>query len=173
MKHSRILVTVALPLLAMLILAGCNDDDHKIPFNKEKAREHIITMRLADSMRASFVAGRDTLRTLLANDSTGFYSRFDLANAEMFNRDAIIALLDADGAAGVRIYMGRDSGKIKLVLLPVDMNGNDIRTNLLDGKSLTQKAAAQLDDPEHEEEQAVEVGQRCPTVCSELQAPNP
>jgi hypothetical protein len=69
--------------------------------------------------------------------------------------------------------MGRDSGKIKLVLLPVDKRGNDIRTNLLDGRSLTQKAAAQLDDPDHGG-QAVEVGQRCPTVCSDMgTGPNP
>lgn len=174
MKHSRILVTVALPVLAMLVLAGCNDDDHKIPFDRQKAKEHIITMRMADSMRASFTAGRDTLRTLLANDSSRFYSRFDLPTAEMFNRDAIIALLDADGAEGIRIYMGRDSGKVKLVLLPVDRKGNDIRTNLLGDKSLTQKAAAQLEDDPDGEEQAVEVGQRCPTVCSDFQGgPNP
>jgi hypothetical protein len=172
MKHSRILIAVALPVMAMLILAGCNDDnDHKIPFNREKAKEHIITMTYADSMRASFTTGRDSLQQLLANDSSGFYSRFDLATAEMFNRDAIIALLDARGAEGIRIYMGRDSGKVKLVLLPVDANGNDIRMNLLDGKSMTQKAAAQLDDPESGVPQAVEVGQRCPTVCSDFQNP--
>jgi hypothetical protein len=167
MKHSRTLIAVAPLLVLLFTLASCNDDnDHKIPFDKAKARQHIIRMGMADTMRANFVSGRDTLGILLANDTTGFLERFQLANAEMFNRDAIIALLDAEGAEGIRIYMGRDSGKIKLVLLPVDKRGNDIRTNLLNGKSLTQKAAAQLDEFEDDGEQAVEVGQRCPTVCS-------
>jgi hypothetical protein len=164
MKHSRTLIPVALSLV-LLTLASCNDDSHKIPFDRDKAKQHIIRMGTADTMRAEFAAGRDTLTRLLANDSTGFINRFQMADAEMFNRDAIIALLDAEGAAGIRIYMGRDSGKVKLVLLPVDKQGNDIRTNLLNSKSLTQKAAAQTEF-EHDGPQAVEVGQRCPTVCS-------
>jgi hypothetical protein len=172
MKHSRILIAVALPVLALalLTLAGCNDNSDKIPFDKKKAREHIIRMGQADTMRASFITGREDLSRLLANDSTKFLETFRLPTAEMFNRDAIIALLDAEGAEGIRIYLGRDmadSGKVKLVLLPVDKNGKDIRTNLLNGKkSMTQKAAAQADDDLDEDgEQAVEVGQRCPTIC--------
>jgi hypothetical protein len=167
MKHSRTLIPVALSL-ALLTLASCNDhDDHKIPFNRDKAKQHIIRMGTADTMRSEFASGRDTLTGLLANDTTGFINRFQLADAEMFNRDAIIALLDAEGAAGIRIYMGRDSGKVKLVLLPVDASGNDIKTNLLNSKSLTQKAAAQTDfEDGYGGPQAVEVGQRCPTVCS-------
>jgi hypothetical protein len=177
MKHSRILIAVALPVLAivMLALASCNDNQNKIPFNRDKAKMHIISWNTADSMRSSFQSGTDALNALLAGDTTQFLQGFQLPIAEAFNRDAIIALLNAEGAEGVRIYMGRDSGLVKVVLVPVDKQGKDIKTNLLYGKKpATQRAAGQADGDDPDGDlggdldggfQAVEVGQRCPTFC--------
>ena len=183
MKHSRILIAVALPVLALVILtlalASCNEGGEKIPFDRKKAKEHIISWDLADSMRTGFQNGRDSLIRVLECDTTRYIEMFRLPTAEMFNRDAIIALLDAEGAENVRIYLGRDtrdSGKIKLVLVPADKNGKDIKTNLLSGKTpMTRKAGAQANgegegDGEEEGEdggfQAIEVGQRCPSFCN-------
>jgi hypothetical protein len=165
MKHSRTLITVALFVFTTLIIVSCKDDDHKIPFDKEKAKEHVIPMKLAGTMVANFQSARDSLARIGKEDSSGLIARFDLPNAEMFNRDAIIALLDADGAEGIRIYLGRDSGKVKMVLLPVNKEGKDIHTMLVDDKTTTQKAAAQLDQF-GDDGQAMEVGQRCPTICN-------
>jgi len=73
-------------------------------------------------------------------------------------------LLNQKGADGIRIYFGRDEkGQVRLVLLPVDKNGKDIRVKLLDDKNITQKAGAA--PPDDIDGEAVEAGQRCPTVC--------
>lgn len=153
--------SVLLGFLCLFVIA-CNDN--KFPIDEQRARQHIISLKQADDFRNSFKEGRKEIGARLGDSF--LVKQFDLPDAEMFNRDAIALLLAQDGADGVRIYMGRDdSGRVRLVLLPVDKNGKDIRKMLLSDKSVSipgiSSAYAQGDG------QAVEAGQRCPTMCDE------
>jgi hypothetical protein len=166
MKSTRTLVAVALFSFALFTLSSCEEKSGDIPVNKDRAKVHIIPIKDADAYRDGFGKTKESLRSLV-RDSSFLDSQFDLPVAEMFNRDAIALLLNQEGADGIRIYFGRDAnGKVRLVLLPVDKNGKDIRKKLLDDNSLTQKAAAQPPgDLTDDDGQAVEVGQRCPDLC--------
>lgn len=166
MKSTRTLL-VAATCTGILFLSACKDAEEDIPYNKEKARQHIISLKTADAYTAGFREAKDTLRNLTSN-AVFLDKQFDLPVAEMFNRDAIALLLNQKGADGIRIYFGRDeNGLVRLVLLPVDKNGKDIRTVLLDDRSVTEKAGTQLDDfGDGRGGQAIEVGQRCPTICN-------
>lgn len=164
MKSTRTLVVVALFSLALSVLYSCNGGKGGgIPVDNERAKVHIIPIKQADTYRDQFSKTKTDLLAQL-RDSSYLDREFNLPIAEMFNRDAIALLLNQEGADGIRIYLGRDEkGQVRLVLLPVDKNGKDIRRKLMDLQSLTQKAAASPDDDM--DGQAVEVGQRCPTVC--------
>lgn len=165
MKSSRFLIAVASIVFLLMTIGGCQGEHKEIPYNKDRAKLHLISLKKADRYRDSFATGRQAIR--LRCDSSFIDKNFDMPVAEMFNRDAIAVLLNQEGAEGIRIYMGKDSlGQVRLVLLPVDKNGKDIRKVLLDYRDITQKAAAQtggFDDDGGG--QAVEVGQRCPTIC--------
>lgn len=166
MKFSKTLIAVATSAFVMLAMAGCKTDEHKteIPFDKEKAKVHLISLKKADEFKNTYSLAKQAVR--LRCDSSAFDSQLNLPVAEMFNRDAIALLLNQEGADGIRIYYGTDSlGQVRLVLLPVDKNGKDIRKVLLDDRSITQKAATQVGGIEGGG-QAVEVGQRCPTICN-------
>lgn len=141
-----------------------------IVFDTARARLHVIPISVASSMTANFRAARKTLASKLL-DTAYLTSNFNLANAEMFNRDAIALLLNVPNAAGIRIYHGRDvSGLIRFVLVPVDANGNDIITTLLPKtiKTVAMKNADSADASARGEieGEAVESGQRCPSTCS-------
>lgn len=165
MKPIRTLIAVAGYTFALFALNSCTDEQKdEIPYNKERARQHIISTKVADAYRFGFEQAKDSLRRYLP-DSNFLDKNFNMPVAEMFNRDAIAVLLNQEGADGIRIYLGKDSlGQVRLVLFPVDKNGKDIRRILIDDKNLTQKAAAQAGYGNPGE--AVEVGQRCPDACN-------
>jgi hypothetical protein len=163
MKRTRTLVAVAFLTTSIIALYSCNGGKGEIPVNKDRAKVHIIPIKTADSYRETFGKTKSALYGQI-KDSSFLDREFDMPVAEMFNRDAIALLLNQEGADGIRIYFGRDDkGQVRLVLLPVDKNGKDIRRKLLDG-AITQKAAAAPPDDDQDGE-AVEVGQRCPTIC--------
>jgi hypothetical protein len=166
MKSTRTLIAIAGSLLTLSAMSSCNENKGGIPIDRERAKQHIISLEQADSYKADFAKTKEVLRSRIS-DSSFLDKEFDMPIAEMFNRDAIALLLNQEGADGVRIYLGRDAnGKIRLVLLPVDKNGKDIRKMLIDEQGLTQKAGAQ--PPSGTSSgfgQAVEVGQRCPDLC--------
>jgi hypothetical protein len=167
MKSKRTLVAVAAFSLALTTLYSCKETGTSgIPIDRDRAKKHLISLTLADSYRNDFGKTKEALRSQV-KDSSFLNKEFDMPIAEMFNRDAIALLLNQPGADGIRIYLGRDAkGKVRMVLLPVDKNGKDIRRKLLD--ALTQKAAAQPLDPGDGGDGdggAVEVGQRCPDLC--------
>ena len=165
MKSTRTLVTVAVIISSALALYSCNGGEKggDIPVDKERAKVHIIPIKTADAYRDVFGKTKAALYGQV-RDSAFLDKEFDLPIAEMFNRDAIALLLNQKGADGIRIYLGRDDkGQVRLVLLPVDKNGKDIRVKLLDDKNITQKAGAA--PPDDIDGEAVEAGQRCPTVC--------
>jgi hypothetical protein len=163
MKSTSIFLILATCFFVLPFLAGCSDGKG-IPLDEERAKLHIIPLRQVDAYRAGFAKATGTLRGLV-RDTNFLKTSFDLPVAEMFNRDAIALLLNQKDADGIRIYFGVDEkGQVRLVLLPVDKKGKDIRTVLL--KNLTQQAGTQLNEyGDGGGGQGVEVGQRCPTVC--------
>jgi hypothetical protein len=166
MQISNARFLAGITVCGMLSLSGCRpkpNPDGKIPFDPGQAREHIISGLQAQEYLNSFKTG-DTALLHLLKDTTFLDKHFQLPTAESFNRDAIIALLDADSAAGVRIYLGRDAqGEVRFVLVPVDKNGQDIHTRLLPD-STTGGSGPQVRSLTVTS-QAVEIGQRCPTQC--------
>jgi hypothetical protein len=162
MKSTRTLIIVAGFAALSLAIAGCNDE--------QRAKEHIISMRKADGYRKSFASTKDSLYHLVS-DTDFLDKKFNLPVAEMFNRDAIALLLNQEGADGIRIYFGRDEeGYVRLVLLPVDKNGKDIHKTLLDSTETKKEPAAgdqkvMKQTMDNLDGDAVEVGQRCPTIC--------
>ena len=151
-------------LLATIFVVGCGDKN-KIPVDEAKAREQVIPVKQGIAYQDSFVSARNQLARLLT-DSTFLNRKFNLPNAETFNRDAIGLLLNAEGpgglAAGIRIYLGTDEkGLMRLVLVPVDKDGKDIIGPLLSNQTALKipgisSAFAQGDG------QVVENGQVCP-----------
>jgi hypothetical protein len=156
---------VTVPLFLLLLLTQCTPPsrDFKIPLDPVKASRHVISIKEAEELKNGFQQAKKELRRRLPGNYLD--SAFNLPDAEMFNRDAIAALLNAKGAQNLRIYLGRDEkGQVRLVLLPADANGNDILTTLVPGEravsvpgisSAYARAGAQ----------AMESGQRCPPMC--------
>lgn len=157
--------SIMLPVLLVLVFSQCTPrpGDNKIPLDAVKASRHVISIEEADRLQNGFQQARKEL----SRQIPGRYldSAFNLPDAELFNRDAIAALLNAKGATNLRIYLGRDEkGQVRFVLLPADSQGRDIRTTLIPGEkavnvpgisSATARAGAQ----------AMESGQRCPPLC--------
>jgi len=133
----------------------------KIPINEDSARLNIISANLGKSYLKSFKAA-DTELPHVVNDT--FLAHFQLPIAEAFNRDAIGALLNVDGAVSIRVYLGRDdNGLVRMVLVPVDKNGHDIYTQLVKpGAAAPGEAQPQV---KAQDAQVVDIGQRCPTMC--------
>ncbi|WP_343670415.1 hypothetical protein [Chitinophaga sp.] len=169
MKHLNS-IRIFAPVLLLLCFSRCtprNPDNFQIPLNKARASRHVISQREADNLINGFLQGKKELQARLPGNYLD--SAFNLPNAEMFNRDAIAALLNARGADGIRIYLGRDEkGQVRLVLLPVDRKGNDIHTTLVSRETALSipgiESATARDDL-----QAMESGQRCPPLCKDVQ----
>ncbi|MBW8683115.1 hypothetical protein K1Y79_02105 [Chitinophaga sp. B61] len=157
-------------LFATLLLAAfsaCIDKPRPpkgdIPLDKGRAFEHVIPIEEARSLRQGFLIGRRELQSKLPGNYLD--SAFNLPEGETFNRHAIAAILNAKGAEGLRIYLGKDQkGQVRMVLLPVDANGKDILTTLVSREKaanipgIAPARAASM-------EQAMESGQRCPPLC--------
>lgn len=165
MKHLNVNARWLFSLLVpTLLLAGCKDQgpgNGKIPFDRKKALEQIIPVTVGSQYSKNFLTIRDTVLPRVIPDSTFLRNSFNLPIAETFNRDAIIALLNADGAAGVRVYFGNDDkGLVRLVLMPVDKEGKDIITTLVSDS--TGRDGSQPKTAAFNEGQSVENGQRPP-----------
>ena len=180
MKLNSIVATAAFLFMTIFLVTGCRDRSGKIPFDPKNASQHVRPYKLLRSYIDSFRIERTRLYERV-EDRAYIDTSFDLADAELFNRDAIIALLNAPGATGIRAYFGkkatRDStnGNIVLVLLPVDAQGNDIKTRLVVNDRTTAlripgistaQASPGGGRPAPDDAEGVEDGQRCPTVCS-------
>lgn len=159
---TKLSLLAGITVCGMALLAGCHSG--KIPIDEKKAQVHIIPESQAkEYIRSYSVAFQDLQRQV--KDSTFLDTKFNLPIAEAFNRDAIGALLNADGAAGIRIYLGRDSiGRIRLVLVPITKEGRDIYTRLIGNVDASANGVSAAPMPSTVG-QAVEDGQRCPTLC--------
>lgn len=172
MKQQKILsYLLLLSAILTITLISCKGqkNDRTIIYDEKRASEEVIPIDQAIQLQNNFIQGRAEL-TRLVRDSSFLTKRFNLSNAESFNRDAIALLLNQKDADGIRIYLGDDgNGKIRLVLLPVDAKGNDIITTLIGNTSrstgfkIPGVSSAQAAPPASA--QAVETGQICPT-CS-------
>ena len=151
-------------VLSLIILQGCVQKSTKIPYDPDKAKKHFISLADAQALTAGYRKERVSLVRKL-NDTNYLATSFNLPNAESFNRDAIIALLNQDGAEGVRIYLGRDKqGLIRMVLAAVDSTGNDITSapaRVSANAGFIESANASSTPPPV----LLESGQRCPTLC--------
>lgn len=160
----RGIVPVALSLVILQSCKHCDNTGSQIPYNKDKAKVHFISLGAASALTANYRKEKITL-TREITDTNYLANNFNLPNAESFNRDAIAALLNQKGAEGVRIYLGKDKqGLIRLVLAAVDSTGNDIT-----GASRQVSANAGLIESANaaptQSAILLESGQRCPTLC--------
>jgi hypothetical protein len=134
----------------------------------DSVKNHVIPLSLAVQYVTDF---RSTVE-IFNKQCPGFKDSMQMGHSEAFNTDSYDMLLsqkDSTGrlAAGIRIYYGLDKeGKMRLVLVPYDVNGNNILHHLIavdSTKSPSGAAKTQsliVDGP-----QAMEDGQRCPPVC--------
>ena len=77
--------------------------------------------------------------------------------SETFNKDAIAALLDLPGCAGIRIYYGMDEQKkVHAILVGVTAANEDM---------LPASSSGLIEEPETDEPDILERGQRCPPAC--------
>jgi hypothetical protein len=165
LKHRSLL-----PLLLVLLFSQCRPGgDFKIPVNKVKASQHVISLDEAERLKGSYQTTKKELQRQLMNNFLD--SAFNLPDGEMFNRDAISALLNVKGAMGIRIYLGHDDkGQVRMVLLPTDSAGNDIAAVLVPGERAVNvpgiSSAQAQSDKTTAPYQAMESGQRCPPLCS-------
>ncbi|TSJ43755.1 hypothetical protein FO440_06085 [Mucilaginibacter corticis] len=165
MKTLKTLILTGTMLGITLMFSQCRQqppvDDgsqQQIPYNKEKAQVHIISIKTAAQYVSTYKVGRLGLDRQVRD--TGYLTKsFNLPIAEQFNRDAIAALLNQPGAQGIRIYLGQDSknGFVNLVLVATDEKGKDITGDDGQVMKFTKNSAPAI---------ALEAGQRCPTLCS-------
>jgi hypothetical protein len=138
----------------------------KIPFNEDSVRNHILPIKEAVAYTAKFRSVRDSFYNQLPPLKTAL----NLGKAEGFNRDAIAVLLnqiDASGrqSAGIRIYFGLDrNGEVRLVLVPYDIDGNDIINELIGNKTVVLPGIPAA-NAAGTNGQTIENGQRCPVIC--------
>ena len=124
MKTKNTVIILTCLVVISFILTGCYRN--KILFDEARAKQQLIPIEQAKSYQQNFISSREGIAKFL-NDSSYLKKHFNHPNAELFNRDMIALLLNQEGADGIRVYYGEDEkGQIKLVLLPVDKNGNDI-----------------------------------------------
>jgi len=160
MKEKKMFRILAGLIAVCFILTGCYRK--KILVDETRARQQLIPIDQAKQYQKSFVSSHDALAKL-ASDTSFLKKHLILPNAESFNRDMIALLLNQEGADGIRIYYGEDSsGQIRLVLLPVDKNGNDIITNLSGNTSAISIPGISGAYAQQGGGQAGENGQSCP-----------
>jgi hypothetical protein len=158
---AKLSLLAGVAVCGLTLLSGCHSG--KIPIDEKKAMEHVIPEARAKEFIRSFADASLELQRQI-KDSQFLGTRFNMPVAEAFNRDAFGALLNAEGAAGIRIYLGRDSvGRVRLVLVPITKDGRDIYTRLIGSANAPANGVAAA--PPSIGGQAMETGQRCPTLC--------
>ena len=169
MKARNILLTgFFLGSILVSCFVGCKPPQTtgNIPFNEDSVRSHILPIKEAVALTANFRTVRDSFYNRLP----ALKAAFNLGKAEGFNRDAIAVLLnqqDVSGkaSAGIRIYYGLDpKGELRLVLVPYDINGNDIINELIGNKTVVLPGISAA-NAAGTSGQTIQNGQRCPVIC--------
>lgn len=157
---------LVLILLLALIYAWFFRTRGDIPYNREAAKEHVISFNTAIDYTKAYRQAKMELQRQLQD--SGYLDRnFNLPAAEMFNRDIFAALLNRDSAAGIRIYLGlNEKREVCFVMVPVDGKGNDLQGRIVNEAAtawIPGVSAAYALPPA--EDEAAEKGHRCPTIC--------
>ena len=165
---------VALIVLFAGGLSGCgpggdHGGDGKPVYNEDTVRNHIISIDLARQYTRTFRASIDSFNRICGP----FKDSMKFGHAEEFPADVFTALLaehsDKQGKAkGIRIYYGRGpDGEIRMVLVPVDSLGNDMIGHMVSTSGKPAPGTAHTEALTVDGGQAVEAGQRCPTLCDD------
>lgn len=115
-----------------------------------------LSQDLLNRSHAISVADAQTLITHFASCKTdiitGDYSESEpLPNAESFNKEALLRVLEQEGCIGIRFYLGfTTSDKVVLVGTGIDEDGNDLNLGLEDTST---------------GQELLQGGQPCPTLC--------
>jgi len=130
MKNNLIAYVFA-ALTVPLLFSQCDthpDPKGEIRLQPDSARKHIIPIDTAISMNKSYLAARRRLAEAVRKGGDSLENIFDIPYDESFNRDIFALLLNQKGAAGIRIYLGKEEGtnKGKLIMVPIDKNGRNI-----------------------------------------------
>lgn len=163
MKRSTIVPwLIVLLLLAILIYRELN---RKIPVNGDKVKEHVISMKEAEGYTKAFNEAKTLLARQLPNP--GYLdSNFNLPQCELFNKDAIGAILNKPGTEGLRIYLGLNPKKeVCFVLVPVTGKGKDITERLAIDYNPWIPGISSARAGYTEDAEAIERGLRCPHIC--------
>lgn len=156
---------LVLILLIALIYAWFFRRANEIPYNRQAAREHVISFNTAIDYTKAYRQAKSELQKQLQD--TGYLDRnFNLPAAEMFNRDIFAALLNRNGAEGIRIYLGlNEKQEVCFVMVPTDAKGNDLQGTIVppDVASIPGISSAYALPPVSDE--AAEKGHRCPHQC--------
>jgi len=130
MKNNLIAFVIA-ALTVPLLFSQCDthpDPKGEIRLQPDSARKHIIPIDTAIKMNKSYIAARRRLAEAVRKGGDSLENILDIPYDESFNRDIFALLLNQKGAAGIRIYLGKEEGtnKGKLIMVPVDKNGRNI-----------------------------------------------
>jgi len=171
-----------LPVLFLLIavvtftISGCcGHGGGEPPINEDSVKTHVIPLSMAIELTRNFRASIDTFNT----HCPGFKDSMQFGYSEAFNSDSYRLLLkqkDSSGrpAAGIRIYYGRGAtGRIQLVMVPYDVNGNDILNHLVGVDEKPSSDSTKVRSLTVGGAQALEEGQHCPYVCPPSSPLNP
>jgi hypothetical protein len=155
-------------------LSGCGNSNDKVVVlpapNDTTVEHHVIPIDVARGLTADFRASIENFNKSCPN----FLDSMHFGHAESFPTDIFVKLLlqhNKNGLArGIRIYFGRGpGGEIKLVLVPYDKNGNDMIDRLVDmnGNPAPGTTPIKTEALKTTDGQAIEQGQRCPTICDD------
>ncbi|RPD39377.1 hypothetical protein [Chitinophaga barathri] len=163
MKRSTLVPwLIVLLLLAILIYREFN---RKIPVDIGKVKEHAISMKEAEGYTKAFTEAKAALARQLPNP--GYLdSNFNLPQCELFNKDAIGAILNKPGTEGLRVYLGLNGKKeVCFVLVPVTGKGKDITERLTVQYNSWMPGVSSARAGYPDDAEAIERGQRCPHMC--------
>jgi hypothetical protein len=172
-----------LPVLFLLAVAttltftfsGCEGRGGEPPINEDSVKPHVIPLSYAIELTKDFRSSVDTFN----QKCPGFKDSMRFGYSEAFNSDSYRLLLrqkDSSGrlAAGIRIYYGRGkTGEIQMVLVPYDVNGNDILNHLIAVDEKPSGDSTKVRSLTDGGAQALEQGQHCPTICPPSSPLNP
>lgn len=135
MKNNFIAYVMAV-LIMPVVFSQCKEHPGytgDIPLDPDSARKHIIPIDTAIKMNRSFESARRQLADIVNKTGDSLTNIIDLPYDESFNRHIFALLLNQKGAAGIRIYLGKEEGsnKGKLIMVPIDSAGNNILVKLL------------------------------------------
>eukprot|EP01133_Synstelium_polycarpum_P011129 gene11129-12965_t len=167
MKNQKTLIfLLSAGLLLLFCLPCCKTTgrDTHYAVNQDSVNVHKISLDSVKVLMANMKRERRTLQGQL-KQADYLAKSFDIPEAEKFNKDAVLALLNQKGAKGFRIYLGKDGkGKVCMILVGVDAMGKDILPKRKTGQMRIQSFSSESD----EEGLLMEAGQRCPTIQSVL-----